>query len=156
MNALVFPFREIGTGLPAPGTTIEVAPGVHWLRMPLPYQLDHINLWLLEDGDGWTLVDTGINRTETKELWHALFAACGIGAAYGRPARRLICTHFHPDHMGLAGWLVEELEIELWTSRAEWLYGRMLWMDQAGEGQRDIARHYARHGLDDVRAAKIF
>lgn len=156
MSALVFPFRDVGEGLPKPGGTMEVAPGVHWLRMPLPYQLNHINLWLLEDDGGWTLVDTGINRAETKLLWAELFAAMRIGAARGRPVRRLICTHFHPDHMGLAGWLADELETELWTTRAEWLFGRMLYLDSSGEGQKDIARHYAQHGLDEERAAKLF
>jgi len=155
MNALVFPFRDVGGGLPSEGAALEVAPGVHWLRMPLPYRLDHINLWLLEDGQDWVLVDTGISSNRTKNIWRGLFAAKGIGKGHGRPVSRLICTHFHPDHMGLAGWLVEELETELWTSRAEWLFGRALWLDAAGEGQSDIARHYARHGLDDVRAADI-
>ncbi len=156
MNALVFPFRDIGEGLPAPGGTMEVAPGVHWLRMPLPFQLDHINLWLLEDRGGWTIVDSGINRGETKLLWAEVFAAMRIGGARGRPVRKLVCTHFHPDHMGLAGWLVGEVETELWTTRAEWLFGRMLYLDSTGEGQKDIARHYAQHGLDDDRAAKVF
>ncbi|MGH7004378.1 MAG: MBL fold metallo-hydrolase [Alphaproteobacteria bacterium] len=155
MNALVFPFRDVGTGLPGPGETLEVAPGVHWIRMPLPYKLDHINLWLLEDGEGWVLVDTGISSNKTKGLWRNVFEAKGIGRADGRPATRLICTHFHPDHMGLAGWLTEELDIPLWTTRAEWLFGRALWLDAAGEGQRDIAKHYARHGLDEARVADV-
>jgi glyoxylase-like metal-dependent hydrolase (beta-lactamase superfamily II) len=154
MNALVFPFRD-APALPGPGQTMPVAPGVHWLRMPLPYQLDHINLWLLEDGDGWVLVDTGISSNKTKALWRGVFAALGIGRAHGRPVTRVLCTHFHPDHMGLAGWLVEELETELWASRAEWLFGRMLWLDAAGDGQKDIARHYAHHGLDAARTAEI-
>ncbi len=155
MNAIVFPFRDVGTGLPGPGGTIEVAPGVHWLRMPLPYQLNHINLWLLEDGDGWVPVDTGIDLPDTRALWQQLFAEKKIGPAHGRPVTKLLCTHFHPDHMGLAGWLVKELETELWTTRAEWLFGRVLWLDAAGDGQRDIARHYARHGLAPDKVAKV-
>jgi len=155
MNALVFPFRD-AAGLPGPGETLEVAPGVYWLRMPLPYRLDHINLWLLEDGEGWVLVDTGISSNKSKALWQGVFDVRRIGRAHGRPATRLICTHFHPDHMGLAGWLAEELGIELWTTRAEWLFGRMLWLDAASEGQKDIARHYAHHGLDALRTEEIF
>lgn len=154
MNALVFPFRD-AQGLPGPGQTMEVAPGVHWLRMPLPYKLDHINLWLLEDGAGWVLVDTGIQSNKTKALWTGVFSARRIGSAYGRPVTRVVCTHFHPDHMGLAGWLTAELEAELWATRAEWLFGRMLWLDAAGDGQKDIARHYAHHGLDAARTAEI-
>jgi glyoxylase-like metal-dependent hydrolase (beta-lactamase superfamily II) len=154
MNALVFPFRD-AADLPGPGQTLEVAPGVHWLRMPLPYRLDHINLWLLEDGDGWVIVDTCIQSNKSKAIWREVFERMRIGRDHGRPATRLICTHFHPDHMGLAGWLADELGIELWTSRDEWLFGRMLWLDAEGEGQADIARHYARHGLDAARVTEI-
>jgi glyoxylase-like metal-dependent hydrolase (beta-lactamase superfamily II) len=137
---------------------MEMAPGVHWLRMPLPYQLNHINLWLLADGDGWVIVDTGINREETKQIWELLFAAKGIAEAGGAGGRvaRVICTHFHPDHMGLAGWLTARLGAELWTTLGEWSFGRMVWLDQSGEGQKEFARHYARHGLDSERTAKIF
>ncbi len=158
MNALVFPFHEIGDGLPPPGTTMEMAPGVHWLRMPLPYQLNHINLWLLKDGDGWVVVDTGLNSEETKQLWQTIFASKGIaiGGAAGAPVKRLICTHFHPDHMGLAGWLAQELGAELWTTLAEWTFGRMVWSDAAGDGQKEFARHYSRHGLDAERTEKVF
>jgi glyoxylase-like metal-dependent hydrolase (beta-lactamase superfamily II) len=151
VNALVFPFRDVGSGMPEPGVTLEVAPGVRWLRMPLPYQLNHINLWLLEEAAGWTLVDCGIALEETKLLWEELFAAHRIRAG----ETRLLCTHFHPDHMGLAGWLSARLEAELWTTRAEWLFGRMLYLDASGEGQKDIAEHYSQHGLDEARAAQV-
>jgi len=154
MNALIFPFRDEAR-LPGPGQTLLVAPGVHWLRMPLPYRLDHINLWLLEDGEGWVIVDTCIQSNKTKAIWSGVFEAMRIGRDRGRPVSRLVCTHFHPDHMGLAGWLTAELDAELWTSRSEWLFGRMLWLDAEGEGQKDIARHYAHHGLDAARVAEI-
>ena len=81
---------------PAPGNVVTIAPGINWLRMPLPFQLDHINLWLVEDGPGWTVVDTGVGLGETRALWERVFAAC-LG---GRPVTRVIVTHFHPDHMG--------------------------------------------------------
>ena len=83
------------------GETLEVAPGIHWLRMPLPFALNHINLWLLKDGDGWTVVDTGVDTAEVRGHWEAVFE----GLLDGRPIRRLIVTHFHPDHIALAGWL---------------------------------------------------
>jgi glyoxylase-like metal-dependent hydrolase (beta-lactamase superfamily II) len=152
LSALIFPFREVGGGMPQPGTTFEVGPGVRWLRMPLPYQLNHINLWLLEDGEGWTLVDCGIALDDTKRLWEKLFAIHRIRSGHSR----LLCTHFHPDHMGLAGWLSAKLDAELWTTRAEWLFGRMLYLDASGDGQKDIAQHYARNGLDEERARNVF
>lgn len=122
MTALTYPFAAP----PEPGTVTIVAPGILWVRMPLPFQLDHINLWLLEDGDGWTLVDTGLASDDTRQLWERLFADV-LG---GKPITRLICTHFHPDHMGLAGWFTRRWGIALWMTMDEWLFGRMLCVDQ--------------------------
>ena len=102
---------------PVPGETIEIRPGIHWIRMRLPMQLNHINLWLLEDGDGWTIVDTGIRNDETTAAWEQLFS----GAMGGRPIKRVIVTHMHPDHIGLAGWLCRRFKVELWISRTEYL-----------------------------------
>ena len=115
LAALQFPHAEAPPG----GTTIEVAPGVRWLRMPLPFALNHINLWLIEDDAGWAIVDTGINSNETKALWERLF----VEALDRRPVTRLICTHYHPDHIGLAGWLTARLGIELWITETEWRFG---------------------------------
>ena len=85
-------------------------------------QLNHINLWLLEDGDGWTVVDTGIKNEETTQAWEQLFA----GPMQGRPIKRVIVTHMHPDHIGLAGWLVRKFDVELWITRTEFLMCRNL------------------------------
>ena len=112
-------------GEPPIGETWEVAPGVYWLRMPLPFKLDHINLWMLEDGDGWTLVDTGINTDETRAAWDRVFN----GRLGGKPVKRVIVTHFHPDHVGLAGWLCDRFDVPLWMPYSEWATGRMLSRD---------------------------
>jgi glyoxylase-like metal-dependent hydrolase (beta-lactamase superfamily II) len=138
--ALRFPFAAP----PEPGTVMAVAPGVFWLRMPLPFQLNHINLWLLEDGPGWTIVDTGIANDATRAHWEQIFAT----ALHGRPVTRLVCTHFHPDHMGLAGWLTERLGIELWTTPVEWRHARAAISDAPGTFGGELADFYRRIGLD--------
>lgn len=109
---------------PAPGETIEVAPGIHWARMPLPMALDHVNVYALDDGDGWTLVDTGFDSSATRAAWESLLA----GPLSARPVRRVIVTHYHPDHVGLAGWF-KSRGAELLTTRTSWLYARMLTLD---------------------------
>ncbi len=90
---LRFPCGDV----PEPGDIKNVAPGIYWLRMPLPFQLNHINLWLVEDKDGWTIVDCGINTQATRELWEKIFAE----KLLGKPVTRVIATHLHPDHVGL-------------------------------------------------------
>lgn len=132
---------------PETGAGREVAPGVFWLRMPLPFALDHINLWLLEDGDGFTIVDTGIAREEVKSGWRSLFS----GLMSNRPVKRVISTHFHPDHFGLAGWLTEVLDVPLWMTRSEWLTGSMLYADADGRVSDAQVALFKQHGLDDIR-----
>src|SRR4051794_9271956 len=106
----------LGDRLPETGEALELAPGVRWLRMRLPFALDHINLWLLADEidgrRGWTVVDTCISRDEARSQWEALFPA----AMQGLPILRVIVTHMHPDHIGLAAWLCERFDAPLWIS----------------------------------------
>jgi len=129
---------------PAAGLAQQVADGVFWLRMPLDLTgLDHINLWLLADGDGWTIVDTGMKSERIQALWQQHFA----GSMAGRPIHRLICTHFHPDHMGLAGWLQAQSGAPLWATRREWLFGRMLYLDAQEVAPEWYIEHYRRVGL---------
>lgn len=99
------------------GETLEVAPGIHWVRMPLPFALNHINLWLLKDGDGWTVVDTGYNVAEIRTIWEDAIAKITGGGEI----KRTIVTHFHPDHLGLAGWFEEMHGAPLWMTYTEWL-----------------------------------
>ena len=54
---------------PAAGAVTEVAPGVLWIRMPLPFSLANINLWAIRDGEQWAIVDTGIQTSDTATAW---------------------------------------------------------------------------------------
>ena len=110
---------------PEPGAALEIAEGVLWLRMPLPMALDHVNLYALDDGDGWTLVDTALDSRGTRAVWQTLID----GPLGGRPVRRVIATHHHPDHIGLAGWFQTAHGAELLTTRTAWLFARMLTLD---------------------------
>jgi glyoxylase-like metal-dependent hydrolase (beta-lactamase superfamily II) len=137
---------------PAPGTTAEVAPGLRWLRMALPFELDHINLWLLEDGTkeepAWLVVDTGLGNEPTRALWEQVFA----GTIAGRPVKRILVTHYHPDHAGNASWLCERTGAELWMTRGEYLTVHAARHGAAGyspEAQRDLFRG---NGLDQAQA----
>lgn len=110
---------------PESGGIMPVADGVLWLRMPLPFALGHINLWLLQDSDGWAIVDTGVSTEDCQNVWLNTFA----NAVDGRPVTRVLVSHLHPDHSGLAGWLTETLDIELLMSREEYLLCRILAAD---------------------------
>lgn len=137
-DGLDYPFAAV----PAPGEAMEVAPGVFWVRMPLPYALDHINLWLLADGAGWTMVDTGIGMPVTRELWERVFTS----ALGGRPVTRLIVTHHHPDHVGLSAWLTARWGVPLHMTETEWYMGRALALDLTPESNRWMVEFYRRAG----------
>ena len=127
---------------PEPGSVLEVAPGVKWVRMPLPFSLKWINLWLLEDGDGWTVVDTGIPNSITKEHWRTIFE----NELGGKPVTRIIVTHMHPDHIGLAGWMSRKFQCELWITRLEYITCRMLVADTGREAPEAGVKFYRAAG----------
>lgn len=141
---VTYPFA---TSLPAPGEALEVAPGVHWVRMPLPFALDHINLWLLEDGEGWTLVDTGYGVQATWDLWDKLLA----GVLGGRPVTRIIVTHYHPDHVGSAAWLSARTDAPVWMTTSEFLSAHAARDDTAGFDRATGIDFFGRNGLDISR-----
>ena len=102
-------------------TARAIASGVLWIRLNLPFAPDHVNVWALEDGDGWTIVDTGMRTPAAAEAWESLWA----GALGARPVRRVICTHRHRDHAGMAGWITNRFGCRLWMTRLEYLHGRL-------------------------------
>ncbi|MCK0152108.1 MBL fold metallo-hydrolase [Alcanivorax sp. S6407] len=117
-GTLSYPIAEV----PPSGVRHRVADGVYWLRFPLPFALDHINLWLLEDNGGWTVVDTGLGVRPSQKIWKGLLAE----QLDGKPLTRVIVTHYHPDHLGLAGWLEQETGAEVWISRGEWALANVI------------------------------
>ena len=130
---------------PAPpenGGAVDVAPGVLWLRLPLPMRLDHVNCYALDDGDGWTLIDTGFDSHTTRDLWQGLLD----GPLAGRPVRRVIATHHHPDHIGLAGWFMAQ-GAELWTTRTAYLMARMLILDEQDLPPHETVEFWRRAGM---------
>lgn len=138
-DAIHHPFPEA----PAEGEAISVAPGILWMRLPLPMALDHVNVYALEDAEGWTLIDTGLSSRKTKAIWQSLFD----GPLAGKPVRRLIVTHHHPDHIGLAGWF-QAMGVELLITRTAWLLARMLVLDVQATPMPEALHFYRRAGLD--------
>lgn len=130
---------------PAEGEAIEVANGILWIRLPLPLALDHVNVYALDDGDSWTIVDTGMSSERSLSIWGKLLE----GPLGGKPVRRVIVTHHHPDHVGLAGWFQTEFGAELWTTRTAWLFSRMLLLDEQSEPTRETLEFYRSAGMKE-------
>jgi glyoxylase-like metal-dependent hydrolase (beta-lactamase superfamily II) len=143
-KGLTYPLGRRG---PATGEVIALAIGVGWARLPIPGSLKHINVWILDDGDGVALVDTGLDILPCREAWEALFA----GPLAGRSVTRVICTHFHPDHLGLAGWLTDRFAVPLWMTRGEWLFGRMLASDIRDSPPPAAVAYWRAAGWEEAR-----
>ncbi len=131
---------------PEIGEMIKIADGIHWIRLPLPMKLDHVNIYALEDGDGWTLIDTGMNSRKTRDILGRLMT----GPLQGKPIKRVIVTHHHPDHVGTAGWLQSDHGAELWTTRTAWLFARMLVLDEQDIWPEETLEFYRRAGMDQA------
>ncbi|WP_425039030.1 MBL fold metallo-hydrolase [Primorskyibacter sp. S187A] len=140
MDGIRYPFETP----PAEGEVLEVAEGVLWIRMPLPMALDHVNLYALDDGDGWTVIDTGVHSRRSVRIWENLIA----GPLAGKPITRVVLTHHHPDHVGMAGWLAEHHGTETLASRTSWLFARMLTLDEQASPTPETLAYWRACGMD--------
>ncbi len=140
MTELSFPFDR---QMPEVGETMEVAPGIRWIRMPLPFALNHVNLWLIAEGAGWVAVDTGLTTVPIMDAWNKLLPTY--------PLTRQIVTHYHPDHIGLAGWLEQKTGAKMWTTQGEYT-GALSFAEEAGSYSVDsMIEMFRHHGLDRKR-----
>jgi glyoxylase-like metal-dependent hydrolase (beta-lactamase superfamily II) len=146
-RTLAYPVAEP----PPTGAVIEIAPGILWARIPLPFRLDHINVYLIDDGDGWAILDTGIGNDATRAVWDALAA----GPLAGRRFTRLIVTHFHPDHIGLAGWLCERFGLPLLTSQTSYLGCLNISLSPGALDAKPYRDFYLRHGMDAATTQRV-
>ncbi|MEP3848265.1 MAG: MBL fold metallo-hydrolase [Paracoccaceae bacterium] len=136
---------------PGQVAAIQVAEGVFWCRLPLPMKLDHVNVYALDDGDSWTLIDTGFDSKKTRAIWSELLS----GPLAGKPVVRVIVTHHHPDHVGLAGWFQAEHGAELCMPRTGWLMARMLQLDVQEVPNAETVAFYESAGMDpDILAQR--
>jgi glyoxylase-like metal-dependent hydrolase (beta-lactamase superfamily II) len=145
-RGLTYPFGRTG---PDVGELIALADGIGWARSPVPGSLNHINMWVLDEDGDMALVDCGLNMAAARESWEALFA----GPLAGRSASRVIGTHFHPDHIGLAGWLTERFGVRLWMTRGEWLFARMLTTDIRDAPPAEAVAYWRSAGWSEERIA---
>jgi glyoxylase-like metal-dependent hydrolase (beta-lactamase superfamily II) len=144
MSQLNYPFEtEPQTG---DGSAVAVAPGVLWLRMPLFTSLPWINVWAIKEEGGWSIVDTGLHSAKTIDAWQAAFGQAMAGA----PVLRILATHMHPDHCGMAGWMAERFKARLWMSRLEYLTCRLMAADTGREAPADGIEFYRAAGWDDA------
>ncbi|MES2898415.1 MAG: MBL fold metallo-hydrolase [Pseudomonadota bacterium] len=145
-SQLDYPF---GDSLPAIGTALDVAPGLQWIRLPLPFALNHINLWLIRDADaqreGWSAVDCGVANDASRAAWEQVFD----GPMQGEALLRVIATHCHPDHVGLSDWLCQRFNAPFWATTGEYAFARMMAAALPGVDGTAAIPHFERHGLRD-------
>ncbi|HYC96660.1 MBL fold metallo-hydrolase [Brevundimonas sp.] len=142
-RGLTYPFAAP----PATGEAVQIAPDVLWMRLAMSIALNHINVYAVADGEGWALVDTGLDLSGTRDEWDRLLA----GPLGGRPVTRVICTHMHPDHIGLAGWLCARFAAPLVMTRLEYVTARMLLADTGQPAPEAGAVFYRAAGWDETQ-----
>ncbi len=151
-SQLEYPF---GDALPETGKVMDILPGVRWLRMPLPFALNHVNLWLLKDEldgqEGWTIVDCGIDNATTRAAWENIFT----DHLQDLPVLRVIATHYHPDHLGAAHWICSRWNVPLWMTGGEYAFSRVYSAALPGADGEAMIAHFRRHGLSEEGVAQL-
>ena len=145
-HGLRYPFE----GLPPQAGVMQVAEGVYWVRMNLPYSLDHINLYLIKDGEGWAVIDSCVDLPQSRTDWQGLFSDFMGGA----PITKVLITHMHPDHVGLAGWLVKRFDAQFYMSRTDYLMCRAMAADTGQEAPPEALRFYHAAGFSEDGLAR--
>lgn len=146
-RGLTYPF---GRRAPDAGEVIALAPGIGWARLPVPGSLRHVNIWLLDDDQGVAVVDTGLDTPDCRQGWEQLLA----GPLADRTITRILCTHFHPDHVGLAGSLTRQFDVKLWMTRSEWLLARMLLLGASPHVPEEAVGYWRAAGWSEDRIAE--
>ncbi|MFM2356998.1 MAG: hypothetical protein RLZZ528_2734 [Pseudomonadota bacterium] len=141
--------RHLTETPPVAGQAAEIAPGILWMRLPLPMALNHVNAYALDDGEGWTVIDPGLSSAKARGIWDGLLA----GPLSGKPVRRVLVTHYHPDHIGLAGWF-QARGAELLTTRTSWLLARMLQLDVQDRPVAQTLAFWRAAGMPEDRLAR--
>ncbi|MDT7952490.1 MAG: MBL fold metallo-hydrolase [Acetobacteraceae bacterium] len=146
-RSLLEPTLDFPIDAPPPhGTPVEIAPGLLWIRLGLPFRLDHVNVYVLEDVDGWLVFDTGIYDPATTAIWQSLLQ----GPLAARPITRIVVSHYHPDHAGMAGWLAERTGAPVLMPATEYLTSLVLMLDPGALDSEPYRSFYRGHGLDPV------
>jgi len=148
LKKINYPFEHI----PKKHELVNIATNLFWLRMPMPFALNHINLWLIEDNDGWTLIDTGLNFEKSKSYWQEIIKK----HLKNKPIKQVICTHMHPDHMGLSGWLCEQFDAKLWMSQGEYEGYQSISSEVANSSTNSTAYDFYLSGGASVEQAKLY
>lgn len=136
---------------PAPGSTIEIAPGILWTQLKLPFRLNHVNIYFIDDGAGWALIDTGLGDAATLLAWEPLLD----GLLRQRPLTRIIATHFHPDHVGAAGFLLRRFDVPLYMAATEYLQSLNIHLDPGALEAEHYRHFYLDHGLDAETTRRV-
>ena len=136
---------------PQIGIPIEVADDIHMVRLPLPFALDHVNVWLIKEKNSWTIIDTGLGNKECLDIWDNLLTSF----LSSKPVNKIILTHYHPDHVGLSGDLVKRTGADVYMSRTEWLMANMLYHDIQGNLGGEMLKLFKLHGLTEDVSDKV-